>query len=227
MWRYFLLVIFSMVMVGCNTPQKAFYMSEAPLQERLKQKGVRHGDPVFVRVFKEEKVLEIWIKKGDKYVPFTNYPICYYSGPLGPKKYQGDKVSPEGFYRITQSALNPRSQYRKSFNLGFPNQYDRFKGYTGDYLMVHGDCVSVGCYAMTDLQIDEIYALVESALKGKSQSVVEIHIFPFRMTNKRLEREKNSPHYAFWMELKEGYDYFEKNKRVPTITVEGGRYIIR
>lgn len=201
-------------------------MTDAPLHVRLAQAKAQQGNPMFVRIFKEERVLEIWYgSKNGKYRKFTNYPVCYYSGPLGPKQYEGDKVSPEGFYNVTVGALNPNSQYYRSFNLGFPNQYDRFKGYTGNYLMVHGDCVSVGCYAMTDQQMDEIYKLVESSLRNGQQSV-PVHVFPFRMTKERLAREKNSPHYAFWKELKVGYDYFEKNKRVPNIGLKDGKYSV-
>lgn len=206
--------------------QRAPYMTEASLEQRLSQVRAKQGDPIFIRIFKEERMLEIWYgnQKG-QFKRFTDYPVCYYSGPLGPKKYQGDKVSPEGFYQVTRKALNPYSRYHRSFDLGFPNQYDRFKGYTGNYLMVHGDCVSVGCYAMTDQQMDEIYQLVESSLKG-GQGSVSVHVFPFRMTDARLNREKNSPHYQFWLELKEGYDYFERYKRIPNVSIRNGKYTI-
>lgn len=221
---FMLLCLF--LVAGCATTQRATYMTDAPLTQRLQKIQAQQGDPMFVRIFKEERMLEIWYGKNGQYQLFTNYPICYYSGPLGPKKKQGDKVSPEGFYQVTRRALNPYSQYYRSFDLGFPNQYDRFKGYTGDYLMVHGDCVSVGCYAMTDQQMDEIYKLVESSLK-KGQYSVPVHVFPFRMTDARLKREKDSPHYDFWLELKEGYDYFERYKRVPNIGITAGKYSIR
>ncbi|MBS7836048.1 L,D-transpeptidase family protein [Wohlfahrtiimonas chitiniclastica] len=213
------------IIAACSTPSRAPYMTDAPLEQRLKSIRAKKGDPIFVRIFKEERMLEIWYEKHGKYQQLTNYPICYYSGPLGPKKRQGDKVSPEGFYQVTRRALNPYSQYYKSFDLGFPNQYDRFKGYTGDYLMVHGDCVSVGCYAMTDQQMDEIYQLVAASL-NRGQSSVPVHVFPFKMTDARLSREKHSPHYAFWLELKEGYDYFEKYHKVPNIGIRSGKYTI-
>lgn len=221
-----LIVLLMMFVVGCSTSsQRATIMTDAPLTKRLEKIGVEQGNPMFIRIFKEERMLEIWYLKHGRYQRFTSYPICYYSGPLGPKKQQGDKVSPEGFYRVTRRALNPYSQYYKSFDLGFPNQYDRHKGYTGNYLMVHGDCVSVGCYAMTDQQMDEIYKLTESSLKN-GQPYVPVHVFPFRMTNARLTKEKQSPHYQFWQELKEGYDYFEHYHRVPNVGVANGKYTI-
>lgn len=223
--KNFFIICCLFVVTACSTSQRATYMTEAPLQKRLAKIHAKQGDPMFVRIFKEERMLEIWYSKNGRYQQFTNYPICYYSGPLGPKKRQGDKVSPEGFYQVTRRALNPYSQYYRSFDLGFPNQYDRFKGYTGDYLMVHGDCVSVGCYAMTDQQMDEIYKLVESSLKN-GQAYVPVHVFPFRMTDARLNREKQSTNYQFWLELKDGYDYFERYKRVPNIGVISGKYTI-
>lgn len=219
----FLSIIGCLFMIAGCASDSMSRMTEGSLDNRLQKISVQRGDPIFVRIFKEERMLEIWYKKNGRYQPFTRYPVCYYSGPLGPKKRAGDRVSPEGFYRVTRNALNPHSQYYKSFNLGFPNQYDRSKGYTGDYLMVHGSCMSVGCYAMTDQQMDEIYQLVELSLKG-GQSYVPVHIFPFKMTNARLNREKHSPNYAFWRELKEGYDYFEKYKRVPNVGVTQGKY---
>ncbi|WP_077927319.1 L,D-transpeptidase family protein [Wohlfahrtiimonas populi] len=227
MKNIFIAICCLFVVAACSsTSQRASYMTDAPLEQRLSKVRAKQGDPMFIRIFKEERMLEVWYgKKNGKFKRFTDYPICYYSGPLGPKKYQGDKVSPEGFYKVTRRALNPYSQYYRSFDLGFPNQYDRFKGYTGNYLMVHGDCVSVGCYAMTDKQMDEIYKLVESSLKG-GQDAVSVHVFPFRMTDARLSREKSSPHYQFWMELKEGYDYFEKYKRVPNVGISSGKYTI-
>ncbi|GAA5094085.1 L,D-transpeptidase family protein [Wohlfahrtiimonas larvae] len=227
MKNIFIAICCLFVVAACaSAPQRVAYMTDAPLEQRLHQVRAKEGDPIFIRIFKEERMLEIWYgKKNGTFKRFTNYPICYYSGPLGPKKYQGDKVSPEGFYKVTRRALNPYSRYYRSFDLGFPNQYDRFKGYTGDYLMVHGDCVSVGCYAMTDQQMDEIYKLVEASLR-RGQESVAVHVFPFRMTDYRLNREKNSPHYQFWMELKEGYDYFEKYKRVPNVGIGNGKYTI-
>lgn len=226
--KHIFILLCLLIVAGCSSSSNrhVVYMTDASLQTRLTKIHAKQGDPMFIRIFKEERMLEVWYaKKNGKYQQFTNYPICYYSGPLGPKQRQGDKVSPEGFYNVTRGALNPRSQYHRSFNLGFPNQYDRFKGYTGDYLMVHGSCVSVGCYAMTDVQMDEIYRLVESSLKN-GQSTVPVHVFPFRMTEERLNREKSSPHYAFWLELKEGYDYFQRYKRVPNIGVTNGHYTI-
>ncbi|MEI9901998.1 MAG: hypothetical protein WDN31_19955 [Hyphomicrobium sp.] len=148
------------------------------LSARLSSRNLRLGDPVFMRIFKREFELEVWMKQGDKFEHFATYPICMWSGGLGPKMKQGDMQAPEGFYTVDASSLNPDSKYHRSFNLGFPNAFDRAHGRTGSLLMVHGDCRSIGCYAMTDGVIDEIWALLTAALGG-GQKRVKFRSFHF------------------------------------------------
>jgi len=195
------------------------------LQERLKAVKAQKGDPVFIRIFKEEALLEVWIATEDGYVHLKDYPICAYSGHLGPKLKEGDRQAPEGFYRVYPGQLNPHSRFHLAFNLGYPNAYDRAHHRTGSYLMVHGDCRSIGCYAMTDEKIEEIYGLVEAALKH-GQAYVPVHIFPFRMDDEMMDAYSESRWYDFWMELKEGYDYFEAEERPPLVEVRNGEYVI-
>ncbi len=194
------------------------------LSERLSQLGAFRGEPIFIRLFKEEKELEIWIKPKAslKFKLLKRYPICSYSGKLGPKLKEGDKQAPEGFYRVKKSSLNPNSSYHLSFNLGFPNRYDRANGRTGSYLMIHGNCVSIGCYAMGDRNIEDIYTLVDYALSG-NKKFVDVHIFPFKM--ELLEHHKKSKWYKFWLNLKEGYMLFEKSHNPPRVKVKNRRYI--
>ena len=175
--------------------------------------------------FKEESILEVWVKKSHSYILFKRYPICAYSGNLGPKLKTGDKQSPEGFYTVKTYQLNPNSKYYLAFNLGYPNAYDKAHKRTGSYLMVHGECSSVGCYAMTNAKIEEIYALLEGALKH-GQPYVQVHAFPFTMTDKNMARHSDNRWYNFWTELKEGYDYFEAEKLPPQIKVKNGHYTI-
>ena len=153
----------------------------APLQQRLQARNLRAGAAVFIRIFKRESVLEVWLQSGRSFKLFHSYPICNWSGRLGPKLKTGDHQSPEGFYTVARHQLNPGSRYHLAFNLGYPNAYDRAHGRTGKYLMVHGDCVSWGCYAMTNPAIDDIYGLMKAAFK-RGQKTVKVHIFPFRMT---------------------------------------------
>ena len=192
---------------------------------RLLELHAKVGNPVFVRIFKEEALLEVWIKPNHEYVLFKQYPICAFSGHLGPKLKEGDKQSPEGFYKVTKHLLNPKSKFHLAFNLGYPNAYDKAHKRTGSYLMVHGECVSIGCYAMTNAKIEEIYKLVDIALK-KGQKYVQVHAFPFRMTEENMAEHEESQWYDFWTELKEGYDYFEAEKLPPQIKVKNGHYTI-
>jgi len=169
--------------------------------------------------------LEVWIENNQqKYELFKVYDICTFSGDLGPKLKQGDRQSPEGFYFVKPNQLNPWSRFHLSFNLGYPNKYDRVHGRTGSALMVHGNCVSVGCYAMTDQYIDEIYALVNAALLN-GQPFFRVHSFPFKMSDRRMAKEKNNRWYAFWKNLKEGYDDFELNRVPPNVEVNAGNYV--
>lgn len=198
---------------------------EVPLSARLADAGRELGEEVFIRVFKQENVLEMWMRDGGEFVLFESYPVCRWSGDLGPKLREGDGQAPEGFYEVSQRSLNPDSRYHLSFNLGFPNSFDRALGRTGSYLMVHGGCVSVGCYAMTDPLIEEIYGLVEAALSA-GQAAVQVHAFPFRMSEANLVQHEGSQWIEFWRNLQQGYDAFEATRRPPEIDSEGGRYVV-
>lgn len=178
------------------------------------------GAAVFVRIFKEERELEVWVERdGGRFALFQTYPICNFSGDLGPKLRVGDSQSPEGFYFVGPNSLNPWSKFHLSFNLGYPNAYERRRGRTGSALMVHGNCVSIGCYAMTDEGIEEIYMIVEAALRG-GQPFFRVHAFPFRMTDDNITRHMGSKWIDFWLNLKEGYDSFETHGRPPKVTVD-------
>lgn len=185
------------------------------------------GDNLYLRLFKQEGLLELWYqRKGQNFQLYKTWQICTYSGGLGPKKVAGDEKSPEGFYATRKNMLNPNSRYHLSFNIGYPNAYDRANGYTGNYIMIHGDCKSIGCYAMTDLGIEEIYGLVDQAL-GSGQSQIPIHIFPFIMEESNMQKYKDSDYYTFWQELKPAYDVFQSQRRIPNISVQGRKYVVR
>lgn len=191
----------------------------------IAQKGMDVQSPILLRIFKEEAELEIWKEARDgKYALLKTYPICRWSGELGPKIKTGDRQAPEGFYFITPELMNPRSSYHLAFNLGYPNEFDRAHGRTGAHLMVHGDCSSAGCYAMTDEQVQEIYALSRESFDG-GQLSFQVQAFPFRMTAKNMARHRKNPHLAFWRMLKEGYDHFELTKHAPKVDVCEKRYV--
>lgn len=196
------------------------------LSARLARDNMKLGDAVFFRIFKREFELEMWVKRGDRFELFQTYPICMWSGQLGPKLKQGDGQAPEGFYTVDSAALNPNSQYRRSFNLGFPNAFDSAHGRTGSLLMVHGDCRSIGCYAMTHGVIDEIWAVLTSALAA-GQKRVQVQVFPFRMTDTNMSLYAGNPNIGFWRQLRAGYDAFQRDRIPPVVSVCNGRYTIR
>ncbi len=212
---------------GCGQFSPA-YMKPLSAQTRtlLAEKGMTEQQPILVRIFKAESELEVWKAKDDgRFYLFKTYPICSYSGGLGPKLEQGDRQSPEGFYLVSQEQLNPRSKYYLAFNMGFPNTYDRAYGRTGANLMVHGDCTSSGCYAMTDAVIEEIFILAREALQA-GQPAFQVQAFPFRMTPANMTAHKDDKWYDFWKNLKEGYDYFEISRLPPKVAVCEKRYLV-
>jgi murein L,D-transpeptidase YafK len=190
----------------------------------LGQKGMEVPSPIFIRIFKEESEFEVWKQRSDGYFYlFKTYPICNWSGDLGPKVIQGDRQSPEGFYTLGINQMNPHSHFYLAFDLGFPNAYDRANKRTGDALMVHGKCKSAGCYAMTDALIEEIYALARESYAG-GQSLIQVHAMPFRMTDANMIRHQSNSWLPFWKTLKEGYDYFEATHVPPDIAICAKQY---
>ncbi|KKB85289.1 hypothetical protein VW29_07000 [Devosia limi DSM 17137] len=194
------------------------------LRVDLQAAGLALGNATLVRIFKREQRLEVWMRGGDAlFVRFRDYAICKYSGTLGPKLAEGDLQAPEGFYRVGLGQLNPRSRHHLAFNLGFPNAHDRALGRTGSALMVHGGCSSVGCYAMGDAQIDEIYAIVEAALRA-GQTAVDVHAFPFVLGDDALAAMADHNWAGFWANLKQGYDLFEQSRVPPRLGTCNGDY---
>jgi murein L,D-transpeptidase YafK len=171
-----------------------------------------------IRIFKSESQLELWMRKDGRFALFATYPICFWSGKLGPKEREGDRQAPEGLYTVGLDQLHVVGRHPRSLNVGFPNAFDRAFGRTGSYILVHGGCTSIGCFAMTDPLMDEIYALSEQALRGGQQRI-QVQIFPFRMTEANLAPHTNSKWYGFWRNLKEAYDAFEPSRMPPAIGV--------
>jgi len=191
----------------------------------MSEKGMSKDQPILIRSYKKESELEVWKRKADgQYALLKSYPMCRWSGQLGPKKREGDRQAPEGFYAISPAQMNPNSSFYVSFNMGYPNAYDRSHGRTGAHLMVHGACSSAGCYSMTDDQMGEIYALVREAHNG-GQRAIQMQALPFRMTPQNLAKHRLDSNIAFWKNLKEGADYFEIAKDEPQVGVSGGRYV--
>jgi murein L,D-transpeptidase YafK len=217
-------------LAGCDTDSVVpSGRAQAPLSDKmvaeLESKQMDKGSPILVRLFKEEAEAEVWKQdRNGEFALLKTYPICRWSGDLGPKIKEGDRQAPEGFYTITPGQMNPNSNYYLAFNMGYPNAYDRALGRTGSELMIHGDCSSRGCYAMTDEQIVEIYALARESFFGGQKSF-QVQAYPFHMTAANLAKHRNSPHLAFWKMLKTGSDHFETTRQEPKVSVCEKRYV--
>jgi len=190
----------------------------------MSSKGMSKDDPILIRAYKKESELEVW-KRGSngKYALLKTYPICRWSGQLGPKTREGDRQVPEGFYTVTPAQMNPNSAYYLSFDTGYPNAYDRSLGRNGGDIMVHGSCTSRGCFAMTDQNVAEIYAIAREAF-ASGQRAIQFQSYPFRMTPENLAKHRLDPNIAFWKNLKEGFDIFEVTKEEVPVTVANRRY---
>ncbi|WP_174802411.1 L,D-transpeptidase family protein [Martelella limonii] len=229
------MIFATMALTGCNSffdstdfstvQEKMNYSLPSTMVAKMSKRNMSKNAPITIRIFKEEGVLEIWKQtRNGTYGELETYEICAWSGKLGPKKKEGDRQAPEGFYPLSKGLLNPYSQYFLAINTGFPNRYDRANQFTGSDLMIHGACSSRGCYSMTDEQILEIFALARDAFAGGQQAIM-LQAYPFRMTADNMARHRYNENYPFWQMLKEGYDYFDVTHKVPDVDVCGGSYV--
>lgn len=220
-------VILVAALAGCVTVGDQRHLKPVPakLIASMQAKGMTVSDPILIRVFKKEAELEVWKRdQSGQYALLKTYPVCRWSGQLGPKMQEGDRQTPEGFYTVRAGQMNPNSAYYLSFDLGFPNELDRALGRTGSALMIHGACSSSGCFAMTDDGAAELFALAREAIRG-GQDGFQVQSFPFRMTPENLADHRTSPHIAFWRNLKEGSDHFETTRRPPRVAACAKRYV--
>ena len=213
------------VMTALDEDARGSQPVPSKLVREMKSKSMSPRDPILVRIFKQESELEVWKRnKSGKMALLKTYPMCRWSGKLGPKKRNGDRQAPEGIYHVSAGMLNPKSKFHLSFNLGYPNKLEAALGYTGDALMVHGACSSAGCFAITDEAVGEVYAVAREALKGE-QTSFQVQSFPFRMTPENMAKNSSDPNYRFWQDIKVAYDFFEIKKRKPSVSYCGGRYV--
>ena len=228
------------------------------LQAELAQAGVTLGAPIYLRIFKsngkdgafrtigsvqgvwEERWfpnlkrawVELWVQgKDGSYQLLKSYPVCSYTGNLGPKRDTDDKQAPEGFYTIQRTGMNPNSAYYRSMDIGYPNAYDRLQRATGSQIKIHGMCISGGCFTMGEPQredhqhMEELYTLVKAA-HAEGQTQVPVHIFPFPMTAENMALHAHSSWIRFWTMLKPAYDLFERQRIPPQVHVINGEYVI-
>jgi len=228
--RIAVLAVLSGLLGGCEESlTRSNGRSTAPIPSKvlalMKEKNTDAHKPILIRAFKKEAELEIWKQQADgQYTLLKTYPMCRWSGQLGPKVREGDRQVPEGFYTITPGQMNPNSAYYLSFNVGYPNAYDRAHGYTGGSIMVHGACSSAGCFSMTDEQIAEIYAISREAFGG-GQRAIQMQSLPFRMTPENLAKHRFDPNMKFWTGLKEGSDQFEVSRQETRVSICERRYV--
>ncbi len=218
---------------------------EALLKELFEEKGIPYPPAaLFIRVFKFERSLELWVldKREGKFKFLKNYPVCAMSGTLGPKRREGDLQVPEGFYYIDR--FNPNSHFFLSLGINYPNPSDKILGNRfnpGSNIFIHGGCASRGCIAIRNEGIKEVYWLAVLA-RDAGQSRIQVHIFPCRLIRANLFLLKflayfpfywlpykvltgnNHPYsrrelYNFWINLKIGFDYFEKHRRLPHVMI--------
>lgn len=228
--RIGLLVGAALLLSSCQGGiDSVFPKAERPVSEsivkKMKAKGMEKSSPILIRIYKEEDILEVWKQKDTgRYALLESFEICKWSGVLGPKFKEGDRQAPEGFYSVGKAQMNPNSEYYLSFNIGYPNRFDRSHGRTGTHLMVHGACSSAGCYSMTDEQVADIYAMARDAIAG-GQDYFQVQAYPFRMTAANMAKHVTNPHFEFWKMLKEGYDHFELTNYPPKVDVCEKRYL--
>jgi murein L,D-transpeptidase YafK len=212
--RSFIVIFISIFILSCSTKKEV----------NLQNIDRYMGKELYIRAFKLENILEVWVKDGSKFKLLRRYPIAKLSGTIGPKLREGDKQVPEGVYIITKRSLKPKSSYHKAIKINFPNSVDRFHQRDGSDIYIHGGDKSIGCIAMGDDIIDEIYTLVKSSFKSSPKVFITIH--PFRYEKYLLDLYRGYKDYPFWMELKAIYDYFEKNRTLPNIDTSNGHYEI-
>lgn len=218
-----------LIVAGCEEergryPARAYAPVPASTVAKMEAKGSTKTAPVLVRAYKQESEIEIWKQTSNgEYALIKTYPVCRWSGQLGPKTKEGDRQVPEGFYYVTPAQMNPNSAYWLSFNVGYPNPLERAMSRSGGDIMVHGTCSSRGCFAMTNEQIEEIYAIMRESFAG-GQKAVQFQSYPFRMTAENLAKFRADPNMAFWKNLKEGNDHFEVTKREPQVGYCGHKY---
>jgi murein L,D-transpeptidase YafK len=207
----------------------------AAVSELFANAGVAYPpEELYLRAFKHERELEVWAgARGQPLKKVKTYPFCAASGELGPKRRQGDLQVPEGFYTI--DLFNPRSDYHLSIRVSYPNESDRILGQQplGGAIMVHGNCVSIGCIAIEDGPIEELYILTLDS-RAKMGRNVPIHIFPRRLDAAGLAELRKLPHatealLAFWRGLEPGWRFFEETQRPPRVSVDPktGAYHVR
>lgn len=213
---------------------QAFSQYDDALKNEFQKKGLAYPpQDIYIRSFKAQNEMEVWVKNPgvDTYKLFKTYKVCALSGSLGPKRWEGDRQVPEGLYFINH--FNPKSDFHLSMLVSYPNYSDLVLGNKetpGGDIYIHGACYTVGCLPMTDPVIKELYILCLNA-RFNGQNNIPIHIFPTRFSKSSVgflakEYGNDDAKHRFWLNLKGGYDYFEKHKKLlPVMYTKEGKYV--
>ncbi len=202
---------------------KSVAAREIELAQEFAGKGLKLGSPVFIRVYKQTSEMELWVQQGPRYVLFKTHGICRWSGVLGPKFYEGDRQSPEGLYRITTSDLIVNRRWDRAMNINYPNSFDNLNSRGGSGILIHGGCGSIGCFAIQNENVEDVFGAVRAALKG-GQAYVPVLTLPFRFTALAPEKEDTLHMSEFWADLRRADLLFERDKVPPAAWICDGRY---
>ncbi len=196
---------------------------EIELANEFKERGLKLGSPIFLRVYKQTSEMELWVQRGPRYVHFKTYGICRWSGGLGPKFYEGDRQSPEGLYRITTSDLIVNPRWDRAMNINYPNNFDNLNGRGGSGILIHGGCGSIGCFAIQNENVEDVYGAVRAALRG-GQVYVPVLALPFRFSALAPEKDDTLRMNEFWADLRRADLLFERDRLPPVAWICDGRY---
>ncbi len=186
-------------------------------------RNLKLGSPVFLRVYKQSSKMELWVEKGPRYELFKTYSICRWSGGLGPKMYEGDRQSPEGLYHITAEDLIVNPRWHRAMNINYPNRFDVINGRGGSGILIHGKCGSVGCFAIQDNNVEEVYDAVRAALHS-GQVSIPVLALPFSFAAYAPAVEDTLKLNEFWTDLRRADLLFNRDRVPPTAWVCDGRY---
>ena len=202
---------------------KSVTAREADLSRQFEARGLKLGAPIFIRVYKRTSEMELWVQQGPRFVLYKTYGICRWSGGLGPKFYEGDRQSPEGLYRITLADLIVNARWDRAMNINYPNPFDVMNGKSGSAILIHGKCGSIGCFAIRDENVEDVYGAVRAALHN-GQAYVPVLSLPFRFTTLAPAKEATLQLNEFWTDLRRADLLFERDKLPPIAYICDGRY---
>ena len=225
---FFILMLLSNLNQAQSKNDLVISRNNFKIESRLKAIQIDTLKSVYLRAFKMDRELEVWVSDGKIWKLFAVYPFCANSGIPGRKRIQGDRQIPEGCYKITE--FNLWSNYHLSMRINYPNEADWFWADTskpGGDIFIHGGCVTIGCIPITDKYIEELWTICK-----KTNEEIPVHIFSTRFDKQANLRKLytfvyTKEDFLFQEEMKKVFFYFQKWRRIPDIKIDGkGKYVI-